>query len=209
MFHGKRFYRHIIIASSLLLTLQSFAAQETKEVQEKETSPRPTQLQWKNFSVGISMWNDPLEVKNNGEAHTGFANYAGVGWGLSRNWQKNQWVKQLSASYFQGKTTSRFKSSQIFPDGINRSWWSVHLAGAYLYRSNPHLMAGLGLLVRHTQAEWESLDETIDVQKRPSPQANGQFILTWQVNSLFSITQIFTPLENSNTMWVWLAQTRF
>ncbi len=163
-----------------------------------------------SFELGTSynMWNERLVVSNGAVTTEGFANYAGFGINLEKNWTKGRWFRGASLGYAFGKASSGgFDTTPTFTDGINRSWQSTQGSVFSLYRFDTTFSGGVGLLVRQRDADWIPKDLTLTVKPSANTQVAGQLLMRWQVIRRVAFLQGYTFLNfDGSTMWTWAAQ---
>jgi len=165
------------------------------------------------FGLGLNylMWNESLQISKGGVSSKGFANFAGIGVSLEKNWMRGRWFGGGSLSYAVGKVSSGgFDTgsplSPTFADGINRAWTMSQASVYGFYRLNTTFKAGLGVLGRSIKTDWQPLDSTLTVDPEPNTKIAGQVLLRWQVARHLSLMQAYTPLNLvGSTMWTWTA----
>ncbi|MGZ3769870.1 MAG: hypothetical protein ACXVCP_09685 [Bdellovibrio sp.] len=203
---NKFFFKSVILIFSVFACFQAHAEQEANT---RNTTQAPAKTS-SSFEIGINylMFNETLKISQGGTNNEGFANYAGLGLTLEKNWMSGRWFRGGSLSYAVGKATSGgFETAPTFADGIDRSWWAAQANIFGLYRLNANFMAGVGLLGRHRVADWKPKDPTLTVADQEITQAAGQIILRWQVTRRISFGQTYTVLNNNGSnMWTWTAQ---
>ena len=163
-----------------------------------------------SFELGTSynMWNERLVVSNGSVTTEGFANYAGFGINLEKNWKSARWFRGASLGYSFGKASSGgFDTVPMFADGINRSWQATQATVFSLYRFDTTFSGGVGLLVRQRDADWVAKDVTLSVSPSANTQVAGQLLMRWQVFRRLAFLQSYTFLNfDGSTMWTWAAQ---
>ncbi len=162
------------------------------------------------FELGTSynMWNERLVVSSGAVTTEGFANYAGFGINLEKNWTTGRWFRGVTLGYAFGKTSSGgFDTTPTFADGINRSWQATQASVFSLYRFDTTFSGGVGLLVRQRDADWIPKDLTLTVKPSANTQVAGQLLMRWQVIRRVAFLQGYTFLNfDGSTMWTWAAQ---
>ncbi len=186
------------------LVVAPVASVVTAEI--KKPAPRTASA----YELGVSyyMWNEKLKVSNGTVTTEGFANYAGFGINLEKNWTTNRWFRGGSLSYALGKVSSGgFDSAPTFVDGINRSWQATQATIFSMYRFDTTFMAGLGILGRQRDADWLPKNSTITTEPAASTQIAGQILMRWQIARRIAFLQNYTLLNlDGSTMWTWTAQ---
>jgi hypothetical protein len=183
---------------------------QTKGRPAAATRQRVIAFSWYEVGANYMMWNEDIGISSGSSSADGFANYAGLGVNVQRNWLRDRSIWGLSFSYAFGKASSGgFNGNLTYADGINRAWSAFQLAGNYLYRSNTTFSAGPGILVRQRTADWTAEDSSLSISPAAGFQYAPQIWLRWQINREISFSQVFSALNfKSSYMWTWGAEYR-
>ncbi len=202
MFHIKTI---LILFLSTEIGLAATAAPQVKTVAKKIVAKTSTSFE---LGTNYNMWNEKLIVSSGATKTEGFANYAGFGINLEKNWTTGRWFRGASLGYAFGKASSGgFDTTPTFADGINRSWQATQATVFSLYRFDTTFSGGVGLLVRQRDADWAPKDLALNVTPSANTQAAGQILLRWQVVRKLAFLQAYTFLNfESSSMWTWAAQ---
>ena len=207
----KAFILFIAIELTLASPHLAFAQKTNAKPQNNNSAVKKAVPKTKSsYELGLKyfMWNEKLVVSNGIQSTEGFANYAGFGISLEKNWTTSRWFRGAALSYTFGKASSGgFDTAPTFADGINRSWQAAQVSAYSLYRFDTTFSAGGGLLVLQRDADWIPKDITLTVTPSASTQVGGQILMRWQVVNRLALLQTYTLLNFSgSTMWTWSAQ---
>lgn len=160
---------------------------------------------------GYTIWNEEMKIEQAASESSGYANYGGYTLSLERFRISETWLHSALFSYGMGKAVSGgFTGSPAFADGINRAWWATNVSVSSYRRLNSIFMAGLGLIARYRNADWEPKDTSLTVNSGSKTQFAGQVLLRWRITPHFTFIQAYTPLNFRNsTLWNWSANYEF
>jgi hypothetical protein len=197
------------VAMLLISTAFSQSAEEEEEEANQTISKTSTKpITTTHFGFSYSMWNEDLKISQAGESEIGFANYAGFGLVIDKNWIINRLVYGGSLSFGIGKVSSGGFEELSYPDGVNRSWLAASGNIYGLYRLDSTFMTGISLMGRQLQADWTAEDEALTITPASATQTALQFVLRWSITNQVSLVQTYTPLNFGNSsMWCWTLQS--